>query len=101
VTVARLREQIGIAAYFISWAFLAGFIMMNIVLAILVDSFTEAQAALKHEQVPPTPLSPLLHALSRLSRTGVQNWRQLAIGKHRQLIPSLCYHTNIMIHHRD
>ncbi len=42
--------QIGIAAYFISWSFLAGFIMMNIVLAILVDSFTEAQAALKSEQ---------------------------------------------------
>ncbi len=42
--------QIGIAAYFISWAFLAGFIMMNIVLAILVDSFTEAQDALKSEQ---------------------------------------------------
>ncbi len=42
--------QIGVAAYFISWAFLAGFIMMNIVLAILVDSFTEAQASLKCEQ---------------------------------------------------
>jgi hypothetical protein len=44
------RVQIGVAAYFISWAFLAGFIMMNIVLAILVDSFTEAQTALKLEQ---------------------------------------------------
>jgi hypothetical protein len=42
--------QLGIAAYFISWAFLAGFIMMNIVLAILVDSFTEAQTELKREQ---------------------------------------------------
>jgi hypothetical protein len=28
--------------------------MMNIVLAILVDSFTEAQAALKLEQASPT-----------------------------------------------
>jgi hypothetical protein len=101
VTIARLREQIGIAAYFISWAFLAGFIMMNIVLAILVDSFTEAQAALKHEQAPPAPLSPLLHALSQLSRTGVQNWWQLAIGKHRQLILLLCFHTKIMNHHHD
>ena len=43
-------EQIGVSAYFISWAFLAGFIMMNIVLAILVDSFTEAQTELKREQ---------------------------------------------------
>ena len=42
--------KVGVAAYFISWAFLAGFIMMNIVLAILVDSFTEAQASLKCEQ---------------------------------------------------
>ena len=49
----RAREQIGVAAYFISWAFLSGFIMMNIVLAILVDSFTEAQTALKHEQAAP------------------------------------------------
>ena len=58
MTVARLREQIGIAAYFISWAFLAGFIMMNIVLAILVDSFTEAQAALKSEQALASFASP-------------------------------------------
>ena len=50
--------QIGIAAYFISWAFLAGFIMMNIVLAILVDSFTEAQAALKSEQALASFASP-------------------------------------------
>jgi hypothetical protein len=65
VTIARLREQIGIAAYFISWAFLAGFIMMNIVLAILVDSFTEAQAALKHEQVPPAPSADCPELVSR------------------------------------
>ena len=43
--------QFAVAAYFISWAFLAGFIMMNIVLAVLVESFTEAQTALKLEQV--------------------------------------------------
>jgi hypothetical protein len=54
--------------------------MMNIVLAILVDSFTEAQAALKHEQVqylfpcPPTSqahpsplLPPLVHRLIPLA----------------------------------
>jgi hypothetical protein len=50
--------QLGVAAYFISWAFLAGFIMMNIVLAILVDSFTEAQASLKCEQASSTLLVP-------------------------------------------
>jgi hypothetical protein len=51
--------QLGVAAYFISWAFLAGFIMMNIVLAILVDSFTEAQTELKREQVGSSQNGPL------------------------------------------
>ena len=68
--VSVLRKQIGVAAFFISWAFLAGFIMMNIVLAILVDSFTEAQAELKHEQARTPSANP----------DGMSN------------VKSLCYH---------
>jgi hypothetical protein len=43
--------QLGVGAYFITWAFLSGYILMNIVLAVLVDSFTEAQNAMAAEQV--------------------------------------------------
>jgi hypothetical protein len=35
--------QAAVTAYFVSWCVLAGFVMMNIVLAVLVDSFTSAQ----------------------------------------------------------
>ncbi len=72
--MGRRLVQIGAAAYFISWAFLAGFIMMNIVLAILVDSFTEAQAALKHEQAiaPPCTLSRVLISFSDVTINCIQ-----------------------------
>ena len=47
----RIGQQFGVGGFFISWAFLSGYILMNIVLAVLVDSFTEAQNAMAAEQV--------------------------------------------------
>jgi hypothetical protein len=38
--------QAAVTAYFVSWCVLAGFVMMNIVLAVLVDSFTSAQVCI-------------------------------------------------------
>jgi hypothetical protein len=67
--------QAAVTAYFVSWCVLAGFVMMNIVLAVLVDSFTSAQVCTAFTILHSSAVKTMLMlALTRTAWIWGSNW---------------------------
>jgi hypothetical protein len=65
-----------VAIYLISWGVLSGFIMLNIVMAVLVESFTAAQREMRQELLESRQRQRLFTPVSNPMRRLVAKWQQ-------------------------
>jgi hypothetical protein len=63
-----------VATFLVSWGFLSGFIMLNIVMAVLVESFTAAQREMREELHESRQRRRLFNPVSNPMRRVVSKW---------------------------
>ncbi len=65
-----------VTTYLVSWGVLSGFIMLNIVMAVLVESFTAAQREMRQELLESRQRQRLFTPVSNPMRRLVAKWKR-------------------------
>ncbi len=74
-----------VAIFLISWGVLSGFIMLNIVMAVLVESFTAAQREMQQELLETRQRQRLFTPVSNPMRRLVAKWRRTKTEQARKV----------------